>query len=149
MVTGILVGAVVLALGATAFAQGRGGRGNHGEKGKHEGIGRLVEELNLTVDQKTKIGGLHEETNVKAKPIEEKIRVLKDQERAAWQSDKPDEAKIVALHREMRSLKGDLDEHRIAQRFDMMEVLTADQRIAAVSLFMRRPHRGERDERNE
>jgi Spy/CpxP family protein refolding chaperone len=147
MVTGIMVGAAVLALGTTAFAYERGGGGNHGEKG--EGMGRLVEELNLTIDQKTKIGRLHEETNVKAKPIEEKIRVLKDQERAAWQVERPDEVKIVALRREMRSLKGQLDELRVAQRFDMMEVLTADQRVAAANLFRRRPHRGYRDERTE
>ena len=146
MVTGILVGAAVLALGTTAFAHERGGGGKNGENGgKHEGIGRMMDELNLTGDQQVEIGRLQQELTLKTKPIEQKIHALKEQKRAAWKSDKPEEAKIVALHREMLTLKGGLEELRIANRFAMRDVLTSDQRVALSKLREGRPERGNRD----
>jgi Spy/CpxP family protein refolding chaperone len=129
MVTGIVVGVAVIALGTVALAHGRCGGDRRGEKGgKHDGIGRMMEGLDLTADQRGKIGKLREELAAKAKPLEQKLHDLKTQERAAWRSDKPDEAKVVALHREVLTTRGGLDELRIAQRFDVMELLTPAQR---------------------
>jgi Spy/CpxP family protein refolding chaperone len=121
----------VLALGTAALAHGRGERGRRGERdGGRDRIGRMMEGLDLTADQQTKIGKLQAETKGKAAPIVQKLRDLKGKERAAWKSDKPDEAAVVALHRETLKLRGALDELRIAQRFDVWELLTPAQRAA-------------------
>jgi len=147
MVTGIVIGAAVLALGTAALAKGHCGGDMRGERGgKHDRIGRMMEGLNLTADQQGKIGKLQEEMAAKAKPLEQKMRDLKGQERAAWKSDKPDEAKVVALHRQSLKLRGEMDELRIAQRFDVWELLTSAQRAEFSKRHEGRPgNGGERD----
>ena len=149
MVTGIVIGAAVLALGTVALAKGHCGGDRRGEKGgKHDRIGRMMEGLNLTADQQGKIGKLQEEMAAKAKPLEQKLRDLKTQERAAWKSDKLDEAKVIALHRETVTLKGGLDELRIAQRFDVWELLTPTQRAEFSKRHEGRPEKGGKRDRD-
>jgi len=131
MVAGILVGTLVLALGTVALAQGRDGRARHGKMGwAHHRAGQMMERLNLTTDQMGKVVELRQAMVGKALPIGEKLREVSGQARAAWKSDKPDEGRIVALHREMRQLRGQMDELRISFRLDVMELLTPAQRAA-------------------
>jgi Spy/CpxP family protein refolding chaperone len=141
MVTGIAVGVVVLALGTAALAHGREGRGDRDGKrdGGRDGIGRMTERLDLTADQRAKIAKLKEEMRGKAQPLDQKLRDLKAQERAAWTADKPDEAKVVALHRETLALRGQIDELRIAQRFDVWALLTPAQRATLRTNTLPRP----------
>jgi len=150
MVTGIVVGAAVLALGTAALANGHCGGDRRGEKGgKHDGIGRMIERLNLTADQQGKVGKLQEEMAAKAKPLEQKLRDLKGQEHAAWKSNKPDETKVVALHRQTLKVRGELDELRIAQRFDVWELLTPTQRAEFSKRHEGRPEKGGKRDRGE
>jgi Spy/CpxP family protein refolding chaperone len=150
MVTGIVIGVAVLALGTVALAHGHCGGDRRGERGgKHDGIGRMMEGLNLTADQQGKIGKLQEALAAKAEPLEQKLRDLKTQERAAWKSDKPDETKVIALHRETVTRKGGLDELRIAQRFDVWELLTPAQRAEFSKRHEGRPEKGGERDRGE
>jgi Spy/CpxP family protein refolding chaperone len=131
VVTGIVVVAMMLALGTVAVAQGRGGRERHGKMGRpHHRAGQMMERLNLTTDQMGKVVELRKEMVGKALPIGAKLREVSERARTAWKSGTPDEGRIVALHREMRNLRGQLDELRISFRFDVLELLTPEQRTA-------------------
>ena len=131
MVTGIVVGVAVLALGTVALAHGRCDGGRRGERGgRGDRIGRMTDGLDLTAEQQGRIGKLQEETAAKAAPLQRKLSDLRAQERAAWRSAAPEEAKLLALHKEMLATRGGLDELRIALRFDVMELLTPAQRAA-------------------
>jgi Spy/CpxP family protein refolding chaperone len=131
MVIGIAICAMVLALGSSAAAQGRGHRARHGKMGwAHDRMARMMEKLDLTADQTAKVVKLQKEAVAKARPIGEKLRDLTGQSRAAWKSSTPDERQIIALHREMRTLRSQLDELRISFRFDVWELLTPEQRTA-------------------
>jgi Spy/CpxP family protein refolding chaperone len=147
MVTGIVVGAMMLALGTVAVAQGRGDRARHGKMGRvHHRAGQMMERLNLTTEQMGKVVELRKEMVGKALPIGVKLREVGEQARTAWKSGTPDEGRIVALHREMRSLRGQLDELRISFRFDVLELLTPTQRAALSRRGEARPDRGFRGE---
>jgi Spy/CpxP family protein refolding chaperone len=143
MFAGVLIGTMLLALGTAAAAQGRGGGARHGKMGRaHARAARLMDKLDLTADQMTKMVELRKAATAKARPIGDKLRDLKGQSRAAWRSSNPDERKIVSMHREMRRLEGDLDDLRISFRFDVMELLTPEQRAAIQKRGDSRPDRG-------
>jgi Spy/CpxP family protein refolding chaperone len=144
MITGIAVGALVLALGTAAFAHAHGREGRGEGRGRHDGIGMMMKGLDLTADQQARIGKLREDLTAKARPLDEKLRGLKDQERAAWEADAPDENRVIALHRETLRLRGELDELRIANRFDVMGLLTPAQRATLRERHESRPDRGHR-----
>jgi Spy/CpxP family protein refolding chaperone len=143
MFAGVLIGTMLLALGTAAAAQGRGHRARHGKMGwAHGRTARMTEKLDLTAEQTGQMVQLRQQAVEKAKPIGAKLRDLTRQSRAAWTESQPDERKIVGLHREMRRLRGELEDLRISFRFDVWELLTPEQRAELRQRGEARPGRG-------
>ena len=70
------------------------------------------------------------------------MKELRQQMQEEWQVDEPDEGAILALHREIHEIRGQLAEYRIQLRLDVMAILTPEQREKARARFNARGQRG-------
>lgn len=127
-VMALLVTAMI-ATAALAFGPGRGpgygpsGRGDFGRFG----------ELNLTADQKTKLGELRDAQFKDIKPLRESMFAKRDELRKLWLEPNPDQGKITAAQKEMRSVRDQMQDKMTASRLEMLKVLTPEQREKAKS----------------
>jgi len=126
--TAMLVTAMI-ATTALAFGPGRGpGYGPCG-RGDFKGFG----ELNLTADQKTKLGELRDAQFKNAKPLRDQMIAKRDELRKLWLEPNPDQGKITAAQKEMRSVRDSMQDKMTASRLEMLKVLTPEQREKAKS----------------
>jgi len=118
---------VVALLATTAFAWGRGwGRGpGAGFCGGPDE--RAFSQLNLTADQTAKIKALREAHLKDVTPLREKMFSKRNELRLLWLKDNPDEAKILAVQKEMRALRDQLEDKRTSHRIAAFKVLTPEQ----------------------
>ena len=113
----------LLATATLAFGPGRGpGYGPSG-RGDFGGFG----ELNLTADQKTKLGELRDAQFKDVKPLREAMFAKRDELRKLWLEPNPDQAKIAAAQKEMRSVRDQMQDRMTAFRLDAYKVLTPEQ----------------------
>jgi Spy/CpxP family protein refolding chaperone len=127
-VTALLV-AALLATAALAFGPGRGpGYGPCG-RGDFGGFG----ELNLTADQKTKLGELRDAHFKDIKPLREAMFAKRDELRKLWLESNPDQGKITAAQKEMRSVRDQMQDKMTALRLESLKVLTPVQQEKAKS----------------
>ena len=117
-----------------------GGRGMH-KHGKGDRGMRWIEQVDLTDAQKSQIDTIREEKKTQAAPLRESVRALKEQMRVQWQADVPSEGEILALHRQIHDIKGQLAELRIQTRIDVIAVLTPEQRAEAQQFMAERAER--------
>jgi Spy/CpxP family protein refolding chaperone len=119
----------LLATAALAFGPGRGpGYGPCG-RGDFGGFG----ELNLTAEQKTKIGELRDAQFKNTKPLRDQMIAKRDELRKLWLESNPDQGKITAAQKEMRSVRDQMQDKMTASRLEMLKVLTPEQREKAKS----------------
>jgi Spy/CpxP family protein refolding chaperone len=119
----------MLATAALAFGPGRGpGYGPCG-RGDFGGFG----ELNLTADQKTKLGELRDAQFKNAKPLRDQMIAKRDELRKLWLEPNPDQGKITAAQKEMRAVRDQMQDKMTASRLEMLKVLTPEQREKAKS----------------
>jgi Spy/CpxP family protein refolding chaperone len=119
----------LLATATLAFGPGRGpGYGPSG-RGDFGGFG----ELNLTADQKTKLSELRDAQFKDVKPLREAMFAKRDELRKLWLESNPDQGKIVAAQKEMRSVRDQMQDKMTASRLEMLKVLTPEQREKAKS----------------
>ena len=133
---------MLMVLGTASAWACPGGRGGHGHRGGPGMHGKMMEELNLTAEQKKEIDQLHEEMRAEAEPLKEKMRALRDKMHDLWSQDSPDEDAIMALQREKSAIHLQLSELRTEMKLDMMEILTPEQR--AKFKEMKGKHKGKR-----
>ena len=131
----------MIATAALAFGPGRGpgyglcGRGDFG------GFG----ELNLTAEQKIKFSEMRDAGFKEMKPLQEQMFTKRDELRKLWLEPTPDQAKIVAAQKEMRSLRDQIQDKTTAFRLDALKTLTPEQQDKLRSSFSGRgfgPGRG-------
>ena len=114
---------------ALAFGPGRGpGYGPCG-RGDFGGFG----ELNLTADQKTKLGELRDARFKDVKPLREQMFTKRDELRKLWLESNPDQGKITAAQKEMRSVRDQMQDKMTALRLESLKVLTPVQQEKAKS----------------
>ena len=164
MTTLIMVGATVLslAMAANLFAADSGDVRGHrmrGADGFHNRGHMMWEQerfkdmcdmpmfwnkLKLTEEQKTKMRTLREAHMKDMKPLQDKLFSKRGDLRLLWLSATPDKDKIVALQKEIREIKGQMDDKMTAHHVDVVNVLTPEQRDKVESLFRRNkgPHKG-------
>lgn len=125
MIAGFL-GLAVLLVSAGAEA-GRGkGRGGFGQK---DGLGpRMAQELGLSQGQIDRIKDLAEARRADDAKVVAELEKLRDQLHAEWTSNSPREKTILALHAKMDPLRAELRASAVEFRFDVLGVLTPEQR---------------------
>ena len=124
---------MVASFASLATAGGRRGKGKHNHM-KGDRIMKVFGKLDLSAEQQTAIETIQKEARAEAEPLRQQGRNLMKQVREAWNNGSPDEKAIIALHRQVHALKGQLAELRIEARIDTLAVLTAEQKEKLASL---------------
>ena len=133
LITTAAVAVLFVSFATVAAAGDRRGRGrSHHKKGDH--VMKLFGELDLTAEQQAAIKKIHTEARAETKPLHEEMRSLKDEMREEWGTMAPDEDRILALHKQIHAIKGQLGVLRIESRIDTMNVLTPGQREQLATL---------------
>jgi Spy/CpxP family protein refolding chaperone len=127
-VMALLVTAMI-ATAALAFGPGRGPGYGHCGRGDFEGLGGL----NLTADQKTKISELQDAQFKGIKPLRDQMITKRDELRKLWLEPNPDQGKITAAQKEMRSVRDQMQDKMTAFRLETLKVLTPEQQEKAKS----------------
>ncbi|MFH1811457.1 MAG: Spy/CpxP family protein refolding chaperone [Pseudomonadota bacterium] len=138
MMTLAVFGLGALLLATTAEARGpRGqGRGGHGGKG---GMGpQMLEQLDLSNEQRTQIEKSQLAMRQDLVDIKAQLREKKDQLRDLWLADNPSEKSILAKHKEMDPLRNKIRERKIKHRLEVHKILTPDQRAKLGELAKKR-----------
>jgi Spy/CpxP family protein refolding chaperone len=117
-----------LLLSIPAFAgPGEGmGPGFHGKAGFNK--------LNLSDEQKAKIEALVTANRKDIRPIREKLFDKSVALRRLWLQPNPDKEKILALQKEVRSLRDEMQDKVTALRFEIRKLLTPEQQEKLASL---------------
>lgn len=136
-----MLAALALTFGATSAEAGHRGRGK-GAKGDR--ITRMAEQLELSAEQQAALVKLRDEMIEDAQPIMDKLRAVRAEQRALWQADDIDKAKVKALRKKAHRLEGQLEELRIELRLDVVDLLTPEQRAELKDLKARRFGDGKR-----
>jgi Spy/CpxP family protein refolding chaperone len=114
---------------ALAFGPGRGPGYGHCGRGDFGGFGAL----NLTAEQKTKLSEMRDAQFKEIKPLQEQMFAKRDELRKLWLEPNPDQGKIMAAQKEMRSVRDQMQDKMTAFRLESMKVLTPEQREKAKS----------------
>lgn len=127
----LMVVLVIMAITTTSFAYGwgqgmRGGRGpgyGNCQSGDLQGLAAL----NLTADQEAKIKSMRESQLKEAKPLQDKMFSKRGELKLLWLQQNPDQEKIIAVQKEIRSLRDQLQDKQTNHRLAVLKVLTPEQ----------------------
>ena len=101
--------------------------------------------MNLAPEQTAKFKEMREAQWKEMKPLREQMFTKRDEIRKLWLEPNPDQAKIVAAQKEMRSLRDQIQDKTTAFRLDALKTLTPEQQDKIRSSFSERgfgPGRG-------
>lgn len=84
--------------------------------------------LNLTEAQSAKIEALKTSFLSDIKPLRDKLFSKRGEAKLLWRDKNPDQKKIVAAQKEIRALRGQIQDRATAYRFAVRKVLTDEQR---------------------
>jgi Spy/CpxP family protein refolding chaperone len=141
----LLTSLLVLVLATTAFSWG----GGPGGFGRGPGYGpcaggdpKAFSGLNLTTEQEEKISALQETQLKETKPLRDKLFAKRGDLRLLWLEKSPDQEKIMAAQKELRSLRDQMEDKMTAHRLAMLKILTPEQQSKVKSLIGKRMGRG-------
>ena len=124
----------IFVLASVAEAQ-PGGWGKKGRMGRRGGCGLMMAQpamlkakLGLDDAQIQKIQKIWYNMASKAIKTRAEVQQLRLKKRMLMQTDLPDENKVLALHRKIRSLRGKMSEEKIKSRLKVLRTLTKQQR---------------------
>ena len=106
----------------------KGRRGRRGCKLMKAHPDVLKAKLGLNDTQIKKIQKIGYNKATKAIKTRAEVQLLRLKMRQLMQADMPDENKVLALHRKMRSLRGKMAEEKIKSKFKVLRTLTKEQR---------------------
>jgi Spy/CpxP family protein refolding chaperone len=126
------------ALASATFAYGWGGGGGRGQgRGAciggqgYEGDIPASSQLGLTAEQTAKIKALREAHLKDIKPLQDKMFSKRGELKLLWLQTKPDQEKIMAVQKEIRGLRDQMQDKRTSQRLAVFNVLTPEQQTKA------------------
>lgn len=124
------------ALASAAFAFGPGGGWGRGHGGRYcynPGDGPLpaAAQLNLTAEQTDKIKALRDAHLKDVTPLRDKMFSKRAELKLLWLQASPDQNKIMAVQKEIRALRDQLEDHRTGHRLAVFNLLTPEQRTKA------------------
>jgi len=99
---------------------------------------RTMLDLKLTPEQETKINALQLQYLKEIKPLQEKMFSLNGDLRLLWLVREPNESKILALQKELRNIRDQIIDKKIAYHLKIRSLLTPEQqqRFAAYPWVM-------------
>jgi Spy/CpxP family protein refolding chaperone len=130
---------VAIAAGLLLFSQAYA-RGPGFGKGFGPCRGAALEQLNLTDNQKAKIETLQNDHFKAIKPVQEKIFDKSVELRKLWLQANPDKDKIFAAQRDLRNLRGQMEDRITSLRLDINNVLTPEQKEKLANTGWARGH---------
>lgn len=124
---------VSLVLATQLFAMDCNKAGRHGMRDEakcHEGTGLypLFAKLDLTVAQKDQIKARRETFCREIKPLKDQMFSKRGDLRLLWLETAPDKNKIMALQREVRAIRDQIQDKAVSQRLDIFSILTPEQK---------------------
>ena len=145
VLTGLLA---AMTLAGNAWAQGRGRGGGMGR-----GWMRHVKGLDLSAQQRQKVGELRVAMITKTAPVKAQVEVKRAELRQLWQAKSPSKQAIVRKMNEIDALHRQLRDARVDFRLGVIAVLTPAQRAKLQSAIAAGPRfhskRGKRGKRGQ
>jgi Spy/CpxP family protein refolding chaperone len=125
----MIVAAIALAAVVASPVMAYRGGGGQNNRGPGYGYGMTDETrgLNLTTEQTQKINDLREAHLKDVKPLQDKLYAQGGDLRNLWLAKTPDQEKILALQKEVRTLRDQLSDKTTAYRLEARKVLTPEQ----------------------
>jgi Spy/CpxP family protein refolding chaperone len=142
----ILVIALILAVTVMPASASRYERGPGAVHGYGNDI-TAIPDLNLTVEQKAQITSLRETFVKDVKPLRDKLFSKRGDLKLLWRNNNPNKAKILAMQREIRMLRGQIQDRATVQRLAVRKVLTSEQRDK-IKVFRHASNRPDRERFN-
>ncbi|MEK6534078.1 MAG: Spy/CpxP family protein refolding chaperone [Thermodesulfobacteriota bacterium] len=133
----------VAAVATSVFAFGWGRGPGYGPCGRGDFEGQAG--LNLAPEQTAKFKEMREAQWKEMKPLREQMFTKRDEIRKLWLEPNPDQEKIAAAQKEMRSLRDQIQDKMTAIRLEALKTLTPEQQDKIRSSFSERgfdPRRG-------
>jgi Spy/CpxP family protein refolding chaperone len=118
---------VVTAFTVSAFAFGPGWGRGHGGGAYYGGDIRALSQVNLTDEQTGKINALREAHLRDIKPLQDKMFSKRGDLRLLWLQQNPDQDKILAEQKEIRTLRDKMQDKMTIYRLNVLKVLTPEQ----------------------
>ena len=124
----ILVTAVILSLvfllDVQVYAAGERYKGK--EKREHK-ISEIRKQLALTPDQETQLKNHREKHRSQMETLHQQIKTRKEQIREELQKEDFDLNKVKQIHSELKSLKDQMEDHRLDRILQVRQILTPEQ----------------------
>ena len=136
---GVIFLTLLLALNTTYARDRHKGRG---------GNGKILKQLNLTDKQKAELRAFRKETKKEdKKALRDKIKAARERMKAAFTSTASD-SELLAIHGEIKSLRGQMAEMKFKKMLKMRSILTQEQRVQFQKLKdeMRKSRRNRNDD---
>jgi periplasmic protein CpxP/Spy len=95
---------------------------------KHQKMNKMMESLNLTDDQKTKLDAIKQETKSQMKSLHEQMRSLRTEMKTLVHSDKMDEKKMNALINKKKELVAEKTKIKLQSKNKMYNLLNPQQK---------------------
>jgi len=114
-----------IATSAFGFGWGRGPRVGYGSCARGDFQGPAG--VDLTTDQEAKLNELRDVSFKDIKSLREKMFTKRDELRNLWLEKSPDQEKIAAAQKEMRSVRDQMQDKMTAYRLDALKILTPEQ----------------------
>jgi Spy/CpxP family protein refolding chaperone len=117
----------VTALAVSVFAFGPGSGRGYGGGSWYGGDVTALSGLNVTAEQTAKINALREAHLKDVKPLQDKMFSKRGDLRLLWLHQNPDQEKIIALQKEIRTMRDQMQDKRDTYRLKVFNVLTPEQ----------------------
>ena len=129
---------VVTALSTYAFAYGPGWGRGHGGSDCYGPDTSVLSQLNLTSEQTANINALREANLRDTKSLKDKMFSKRGDLKLLWLQTNPDQDKITAAQKEIRTLRDKMQDKMTAYRLEILKVLTPEQQEKVKSFKMGR-----------
>lgn len=103
--------------------------------GNGEHFRKVVETLNLTAEQKTKIQAIREQAKKDIDAKHEELRKIRMQINDAYRDKTMDSSKIDSFVTQKKDIIGDIMKVRMTERYDISNVLTDEQKTKLVDMM--------------
>jgi Spy/CpxP family protein refolding chaperone len=138
--TVIMLAGLLLMVFATSSFAFNGGRGMNRGDACGKDMTTFSQRLNLTADQSKSINALREANLKDMKPLQDKMFSKRGDLRLLWLDQNPNQEKIIALQKEIRNLRDQMQDKMINFRFAVAKVLTPEQKSKLESSFRGRAY---------
>ena len=116
MILGALL--LVAVASSSALAYRGGGLGTDGG---------MATRLNLTAEQTSQIKEMREAFVKELVPLQNKLYAKRNELKLLWLQKTPDQEKITAVNKEVRALRGEMEDKMTGQRLAVTKILTPEQ----------------------